>query len=125
MCQVFANENQYELKLYEKILPSILGENVTVYADNKTKRIFLNGNIIKLTSNCEKANILIGKKFDNLKESCLDKPVFSTSYRSYKTTKNSFGAFYWRKGRPQVKIKISAIEQYKLKLPSALIAFSK
>ncbi|MEA3228820.1 MAG: hypothetical protein U9P38_07095, partial [Campylobacterota bacterium] len=62
----------------------------------------------------------IGKRFDTLDDSCKTKPIFATSYRSYRDLKSSFGSFYWRNGKPQIKFKLNKVEEFKLFLPKSL-----
>ncbi len=121
----FGSSENYELKLYEKILPSIFKKDLLVYTDRKSKKILWNSSILKFTPNCESADILIGKDFKSLPSKCKDKPIFSTSYRSFLNTTNSIGAFYWRKGRPQIKFNVDSLEKYDLKLPQSLIEFAQ
>ena len=116
----FAKDN-YELKLYEKVLPIVFqSKPLLVYADNESKKIIQTSRIFKVTQNCNEAIFLMGKGFDNLNNNCKEKPMFATSYRSFKSYKNSFGAFYWRKGRPQIKFNSDVIKEYKLYLPNSL-----
>lgn len=121
----FASYDNYELKLYEKILPMILTENLLIYADNNSKSIIEDSSILKTTLDCKKATLLIGKKFNNLDGKCKNKPIFSTSHRSFKKTTNSIGAFYWRKGRPQIKFNTSTMEKFNLMLPRSLKEFAQ
>lgn len=119
----FGSENNYELKLYEKILPSIFKKNLLVYADKKSKEILIYSNVLELTISCIHADILIGKDFENLPQVCEHKPVFSTNYRNFMKNKNSIGAFYWRKGRPQIKFRLDTLRKYDLTLPESLMEF--
>lgn len=123
----FAFANNYELKLYEKVLPSIFKEiPIKVFADKDTHVLLEHSNKFHIVSKCDKAVILlIGKRFDNIPIQCKDKPIFATSYRSYKNSVNSFGAFYWRKGRPQLKFKNEVLEKYNLNLPFSLQKYVK
>ena len=119
-------KDDYELKLYERILPVIFNKNIlNIYTDKKTKDIIKQSDKFNLVIDCNSATIIIGKDLSYLPNSCLEKPIFSTSYRSYKNTKNSFGAFYWRKGRPQVKFKLEMIKKFELNLPKSLRKYAK
>jgi hypothetical protein len=120
-------DTDYQLQLYEKILPSIFSMRpLRVYVDKKTKDILKNDKWFEIMPKCdESVNVIIGKKFSDLPEVCLDKPLFATSYRSYKNYHNSFGAFYWRKGRPQLRFKKDVLERYRLVLPESLMKFAK
>ncbi len=117
---------EYELKLYEKIiLPIFAKHTVFVYSDETTRKILRNSRKLMLTNECSKADVLIGKAFTNLSTECQSKPLFATSYRSFNSYKNSFGAFYWRKGRPQIKFNLESIESYNLFLPESLHKYAK
>ena len=117
--------NNYELKLYEHILPSIFKGKILIYTDSKSKEILENSKILTIVDKCSEANLLIGKNFNNLDELCKKTPLFTTSYKSYKNNKDSFGAFYWRKGRPQLKFKKDVIEKLNFILPNNLQKYVK
>jgi hypothetical protein len=68
--------------------------------------------------------VIVGKGFKRDIDIC-NKPIFATSYRSFKNLENSFGAFYWRKGRPQIKFKVNIINKYDLRLPNSLERYAK
>ena len=122
---IFANYDNYELKLYEKILPAIFTNKLLIFIDNSNTDILKDSDVLETTLDCEKANLLIGKNFTKLSKNCQNKPIFSTSYRSFKDTPNSIGAFYWRKGRPQIKFKLDVIDEFSLHLPKSLMEFAK
>ena len=113
--------NDYELKLFETILPSIFKQQpITVYLDNDMSLLLQDSVKFKIVQSCNSSVvILIGKNFNNLSTECKNKPIFATSYRDYKND-NSFGAFYWRKGRPQLKFKRAVLKRYNLVLPDNL-----
>ena len=119
-----AHEN-YELKLYEKILPSIFKKDLLIYADTKTNEVLKNTTSLNVTLKCVDADLLLGKEFKNLSVKCKDKPVFATSYRSFTNNPNAIGAFYWRKGRPQIKFKLDTLKMYNIQLPKNLIEYAK
>jgi len=128
LCFIFTKllfSNNYELKLYEHILPSIFKGKILIYTDSKSKEILENSKILTIVDKCSEANLLIGKNFNNLDELCKKKPLFTTSYKSYKNNKDSFGAFYWRKGRPQLKFKKDVIEKLNFLLPNNLQKYVK
>ena len=124
MSNLFANS--YEVKLYEKIIPSVFQKGiVVVYASKDTKEFFKNRYLFSITDDCTKADIIVGKKFEQLNSECLKKPFFTTSYRAYRKYSNSIGAFYWKKGRPQLQFDLQKIEKYHLFLPKSLRRYSK
>lgn len=119
---LFSKEN-YELKLYEKILPSIFTKQrpIVVYAQGEVATILRQSTMFRVVQRCEDSVVvLVGRDFKDLSSQCQSKPLFATSYRSFKDLSNSFGAFYWRKGRPQIKFKEDAVIRMKLKLPMSL-----
>lgn len=122
---IFASEN-YELNLYEKILPVIFKKDILkVYVDEDAQEIIKNSKIFIVVKNCHKASLLIGSGFNFIHKECLKKPLFATDYKSFITNENSFGAFYWRKSRPQIKFKSNVLFKYHLTLPNSLIKFTK
>ena len=122
---LFAGED-YELKLYEKVLPLLFSEDsLKVYGDSEAKEILDESKILVLTRSCNDATLLIGKNFDDLESSCKNKPIFATSYRAFTDLESSFGAFYWRKGRPQIKFNSSNIKKFNLFLPNNLQRYAQ
>jgi hypothetical protein len=121
---VFAGE--YELKLYEKVLPLVLkNRHIKVYLDKHSKNILDGSNTFIVLSDCTKADILIGKDFSNIESSCKNKPIFATSYRAFKRLNTAFGAFYWRKGRPQIKFNSKRLKELNLVLPTSLKRYAQ
>ena len=117
--------NSYETKLYEKILPIVFKQqNLNVFVDNKVRVFLKDSSIFNIVYNCDNADLLIGKSILNFPSNCNNKPIFATSYKLL-NNENSFGAFYWRKGRPQIKFKLKAIEKFNLYLPQSLKKYAK
>jgi len=112
----------YELNLYETVMPVIFMERpIIVYVDDESYLLLKDSVRFKVVKTCdESVTLLIGENFTNVSSVCKNKPIFSTSYRDFKEYNNSFGAFYWRKGRPQIKFKGDALRKYKLVLPTSL-----
>lgn len=117
--------DNYELKLYEKVLPLFFEkEPIRVYADKDTSKVLQKSSKFQIIEQCDNSvHLLIGRSFPDLSDTCRKKPLFSTSYRVYRSQKNSFGAFYWRKGRPQLKFKKHVLEYFKIKIPKNLARY--
>lgn len=112
-----ANDN-YKLKLYETVLTALFkSKHIYVYSDEKGRKIIQGSNKLIFTNHCGDADLLLGKNLQEAKEKCPDKPVFATSYRTFKNSKNSFGAYYWTKGRPQIILNAYVIKRYSLSVP--------
>jgi len=117
---------EYELRLYEKILPILYGtRTLKVFPDHTTQNDLQKSTILKVVPNCYDADVLIGKRFHNLHNGCETKPIFATSYKSYKNHKTVIGAFYWRKGRPQISFKKENIQKFNLFLPDSLKRYAQ
>lgn len=120
---LFLYAGEYELRLYEKVLPMLYNKKILkVFPDSTTKQDLQKSLSLTVVSDCNQADLLIGKKFH---KECSTKPIFATSYKSYKRYKNVIGAFYWRKGRPQISFKKSNIRKFNLQLPNALKRYAQ
>jgi len=120
---VFASNEDYELKLYEKVIGSIFNQPIiNIYSDEDLKKILKKSNKFVIVNNCNKAVLMIGKKF---KHRCSNLPWFATNYKLYKSQQNIIGAFYWRKGRPQLKLKSVELDKFHLKLPKDLLKYAQ
>lgn len=113
---------QYELLLYEKILPSIFHNTpLKIYASQDEYKLLKYSNKFNLVSYCDSSVVLLlGSQFENLPKECQNKPIFATNYRVFKNNTHSFGAFYWRKGRPQIIFDQAILNNYNITLPDSL-----
>jgi len=122
---LFSSED-YELKLYETVLPIIFNTTeIKVFVTKDINTILKSSDKFIIVNNCNDADLLIGKKFINLPNNCKDKPLFTTTYKSFKNNVNCIGAFYWKKGRPQIKFKLKNIEKHNLLFPLQLWKYAK
>ncbi len=123
LINIYAYANiDYELRLYEKILPIIFKTPIHIYANKEINTLLKKSKIFIIEKNCENAIVIIGF-IKNLE--CQNKPLFATDYETYKISSNAFGAFYWRKGRPQLKFKKEKLEEFNLKIDSSLQKYVK
>jgi len=125
--KMLLGNSRYELKLYESILPSIFSQTpLKIYASDDLREFLQYSSKFIIMPNCTDAVvILVGRNFKHISKECKNKPLFATSYRWFKTYQNSFGAFYWRKGRPQIKFKQSVLHKYNLNLPKSMEKYAK
>ena len=114
--------NSYEIKLYETIFTKLFNKPVIYLFVDKNKKEFKNSKVLKIVNNCKKADLVLLYDINNLK--CKDKPLFVTSYIDFKNS-NAIGAFYWRKGRPQLILNKKIIESYNLHLDKSLLKYVK
>lgn len=122
---VFLNADEYTLKLYEKLLSSIFKDYpIRVYADKESSKELKKSDLFVVQDKCDSnTDVIVGSQFSQLSKSCKNKPVFATSYKEYGHNDNAFGAFYWRKGRPQVHFKQKTLTKFGLQLPQKLKRF--
>lgn len=100
--------------LLKVVLPKITHKKVVkVYTFPKYFRYFDKKHFI-LVEDCKKSDIIFGN-FE-----CDNKPIFALDYHFYKTHKNAVGVFYYRKGRPQLKLKKEALERFFKTIPKEL-----
>ena len=122
---VLLSARDYSLELYEKLLPPLFHNvPIIVFADKESKEILKKSVMFKLQNRCDTSiDVFVGSSFLNLLQNCKNKPLFATTYKAYNENSNAFGAFYWRKGRPQIHFKRAALDKFALKVPKNLQRF--
>ena len=122
---VLVDAQEYTLKLYEKLLTPLFHDlPIVVFSDKESKKILHMSRAFQVKNTCDNSvDVLVGSNFQNLPKNCKNKPIFATTYRLYSENNNSFGAFYWRKGRPQIHFKRTILEKFHFKLPKKLQRF--
>ena len=126
-CNILVANSSYAVKLYEKILPSMIENRpIKVFVDKETKELLKNSELFQIVEVCtEKVDILIGQNFHYITEECEKKPIFATNYKTYKKNDNSIGAFYWRKGRPQIIFNSKNLTYFQVPLAVSLRKFQE
>ncbi|WP_457622688.1 hypothetical protein [Persephonella sp.] len=119
----FAGDRKVEAKIIEQICTFIMGkDNISVFITDGIKDMLRYSHHLKVTDNCEKADILIlTKKFPV--ERCGDKPIFTTKYYLLHYNHNIVGALYWHKGRPNIILIRERLEKFNITPPQELIQF--
>jgi len=91
--------------LFGNLFSTMFKKNqIKVYTDkydNSTDKIII-------VYSCKEADIVLGDLI------CQNKPQFVLDYDSFKHNKNAIGGFYWRKGRPQLRLRKSNLIKHKL-----------
>lgn len=116
--------HSYEKALYEKIFPLIFHKKIVkIYTYKPYKKIFKNSKKIIIVNNCQKSDLYFG----NLKDDffCKNKPLFVTTYKDFENNDNVIGAFYWRKGRPQLRFREKAFKKFYLLFPKAFRKYAQ
>lgn len=106
---LFASDSKDVLRaqIIGKIISNLsINETITIWSDNKELIAeFKKSNHIITTDDCDKANIVVvenAKTVEN--KDCKNKLVFVLNYSLLKDVPESFGAFFWKKGRPNIVI---------------------
>ena len=115
----------YTLELYEKLLsPLVKHRPIIIYADPSTRPLLERSRLFEVHNSCDDSvDFLIGDHFETLPSVCQTKPRFTTTYRGYTQNSTTFGAFYWRKGRPQIHFKRTSLKRFSLSIPEHLERF--
>jgi len=105
---LFASDSSDKLrvKILETIFSEItIDEKLRVWSDNKNilSEIREHDKFETATS-CNSANIIILEYKENLQESCSSKCIFVLKYNLLSDIEHSFGALFWKKGRPNIVI---------------------
>jgi len=77
----------------------------------------------QVVSTCNAADIIILEDEKALPKSCLDGNIFVLSYELLNKMPQSFGAFFWKKGRPNIVFIESRIKAHGLILSDSLIPY--
>jgi len=111
-----------QVKILEKVLNEIsINKKKIIWSDNKSicKAIEKN-RLIQTTPECKYATILILQDKKNLPKECYECVLFVLDYELLSKMPNSFGAFFWKKGRPNIVILKSRLKSLFIKASSDL-----
>lgn len=101
------NTNHLKAQILEKIFLNIfINDKITIWSDNKELLSeFKKSSGLIITDGCEKATIIVIENKENIKkEECQGKPIFVLNYNHLSDLSSSFGALFWKKGRPNIVI---------------------
>ncbi|MCK9455231.1 MAG: hypothetical protein WCY51_00395 [Sulfurimonas sp.] len=107
---LFAREDRVDIKaqILEKIFSNIhVDSGVTLWCDNKHLLEELKkSSYLIITDECAVATIIVVESRESIEndENCKNKPIFVLNYELLKNIPESFGAFFWKKGRPNIVI---------------------
>ena len=116
-----SNINPQKVKILEVILNEIsIDSSKIIWSDNNT---LLNdikaNNILHTVPDCKLANILILEK-NILPIECRNKYIFVLDYKLLSEINTSFGALFWKKGRPNIIILEPRIDKQSIKIKDKL-----
>ena len=119
----FASEiNQHKIKILEKVITEIsINKNTKVWTDNKAILDELkHRKKLEVTDNCQDATIIILENKRNLSKECNTRHIFALSYNLLSELPQSFGALFWKKGRPNIVILEPRIRAQSIKISKSL-----
>ncbi|QCI27911.1 hypothetical protein [Caminibacter pacificus] len=98
-----------KIELFEKLFSTLFQKPVVYVLTNNPDIKNANSRVLIVVKSCKKADVIIG----DVDKNCT-KPRFLLDYYKFKNNKNAIGAFYWRKGRPQLRLRKKELEKYHL-----------
>jgi len=100
------NSDKLRVQIIEKIINEIsLTKDKKVWSDNQNILYQLKYNDkLQVTYDCKDATILILENKKTIEKECEDKHIFVLNYQLLKDIPKSFGALFWKKGRPNIII---------------------
>ena len=103
---LFGSDASAALRL-EIIKSIVLGidnyQSMPLYSDDKELMSFLsNEKKINIAKNCKNSKLVILSNIDHLPKNYKNKYIFVLDYDLLYEIPESFGAFYWKKGRPNI-----------------------
>ncbi|MEA1891355.1 MAG: hypothetical protein U9N33_01435 [Campylobacterota bacterium] len=116
------NPEHLRVQILEKVLSEIsIDTEILIWSDNKEilSEIAQNKHF-KTVQNCEDSNIIILEKESKLTHKCADKHIFVLDYQLLQNLSKSFGALFWKKGRPNIIILEPKIKNQSITVSNAL-----
>jgi len=101
-----SDTSNLQVKILEKIISDVtLNKSLAEWSDDKgiLDRLKSHSRLI-VKNRCEDANIIILKDKANLTKECTSKHIFVLNYQLLSDIPQSFGALFWKKGRPNIVI---------------------
>lgn len=125
---LYALDRGSTLKIYHKVFSALSSKTtVSVYVnDNEYRKVFSTSKRIRLAKDPRNADIALITNVTTLNKVLAQKRgrqagaaplLFTTNYRLLKRSNAIIGAFYWRKGRPQLLFIGNRLGKHHIVLP--------
>ena len=117
-----ASNTSHQVKILEKIVSEIsINKQIIIWSDDKEVIYELkNSNKFLTTKNCQDATLIILKDKKNLLKICNNIHIFALNYKLLSEIPQSFGALFWKKGRPNIVIVEPRIKAQNIKVTNNL-----
>ncbi len=120
-----SSSNTHQIKIIEKIFSEIsIGEELKIWSDSSDILFGLQTSAhFKIVQNLQDANIIILEKSDTFLSEYLSKAIFVLNYSLLSEIPQSFGALFWKKGRPNIVIIQPRIEKQSITVSKDLYPY--
>jgi hypothetical protein len=111
-----------QVKIIERVISEIsLSQQISMWSDDKNilTKLKEHGKF-KTTSKCKDATFVILKNKKHLSEVCTHTHIFVLNYKLLSDIPQSFGALFWRKGRPNIVILEPRIKEQNIEISKNL-----
>jgi len=110
--------NDISTKIVVTLLKELAGNEYRVWVDTEIEKelIIINQKGLNTIEHCEDASILLLYRNEPISNKCKNKILFVLDYSLLDKYTNAVGAFYWKKGRPNIVFIRSRLEHNKIKL---------
>lgn len=118
----FDKTDSIKIQILEKIITEIsIEREVYIWSDNQDILTHLNEhNKLNTSESCKDATIIILENKNTLPAGCASKHIFVLNYQLLSDIPQSFGALFWKKGRPNIVILKSRINAQSIKISNDL-----
>jgi len=117
-----ASGENHQVKIIEKIISEIsIDKKIVIWSDNKKiLSILENNSMFETTQRCNSATVIVLESKDTLPRKCSSKHIFVLNYKLLSEIPRSFGALFWKKGRPNIVILEPRVESQNIKITKDL-----
>lgn len=114
--------DKLKAKILEKILTEIsINKEKKIWSDDTTVlNAFRKNTNLNVTDNCMKSTIIILKDKKSLNSMCCSKHIFVLRYDLLSKVPQSFGSFFWKKGRPNIVLIKQRLKKQNIKASDKL-----
>jgi len=97
-------DENLKIKILKKIVSGIQNsDSMRLWSDDyHILKAFSDDEKYHVAMRCENADIIILKEKEHLPSHCVHQHIFVLSYKLLNDIPKSFGAFFWKKGRPNI-----------------------
>lgn len=116
------NSESVKIEILEKVFSNIsIDKKIVIWSDCKTVlESFKQRAIFETASSCSDASLIVLENKKELTNECHEKAIFVMDYKLLKEMPDSFGALFWKKGRPNIVIIAPRAKKRSIKISEKL-----